>query len=109
MTKKLIASGEAPRANHALSKPCTDCPMRRDALNGWLGGATPEQYRNLAHSDQSVECHVHGHRCAGMAIYRTNVCKWQPADDKLPADHAAVFSTPAEFLEHHHRMPGGHE
>lgn len=78
--------------------------MRRDALPGWLGGATPEEYRSLAHSDEPVECHVHaGSRCAGMAIYRTNVCKRQPEADKLPADHETVFSTPMEFVAHHSR------
>lgn len=104
-TGKLIATGEAKRAAKPLTKPCTDCPMARASLNGWLGGATPEEYRRLAHSDARVECHVHGHRCAGMAIYRTNVCKGQPAEDKLPADHEAVFSTPMQFLDHHNSLP----
>ncbi len=89
------------------TRPCSDCPMRRDALNGWLGGATPEEYARLAHSDAIVKCHVHGNvQCAGMAIYRRNVCKRvDPPGLVLPADREEVFSTPMEFLEHHGRLP----
>jgi hypothetical protein len=102
MTRKLIASGEMPAATKRLTKPCSDCPMRRDSLNGWLGGSTPDEYVRLSHSDCNVDCHVHGGSpCAGMAIYRTNVCKSQPPEHKLPADHTNVFSTPMQFLEHH--------
>lgn len=104
--RKLISREEGQPAKKLLQAPCSDCPMRRDALPGWLGGATPEEYRRLAHSDEQVECHVHhGSRCAGMAIYRTNVCKWQPSEDALPADTEKVFSTPMEFLAHHERTP----
>lgn len=55
---KFIALGEAPPATKNLTKPCSDCPMRRDALPGWLGGATPEEYRALAHSDHAVDCRL---------------------------------------------------
>lgn len=100
--RKLIANGEGKRATKPLTAPCSDCPMRRDALPGWLGGYSADEYRMLSHSDCKVECHVHnGSRCAGMAIYRTNVCKWQPPEDKLPGDEFAVFSTPMEFMAHH--------
>lgn len=104
--KKLIASGEKEPAKGPLTSPCSDCPMRRDSLNGWLGGSTPEQYVQLAHSDERVDCHVHaGSRCAGMAIYRRNVCKWQPPEDKLPQDKETVFARPEEFVEHHNSEP----
>lgn len=102
MCRKLIASGQMPPATKQLTKPCSDCPLRRDSLPGWLGGYTPEEYRALCHSDHIVDCHVHaGSRCAGLAIYRTNVAKWQPPEHKLPPDTEAVFSTPMEFLDHH--------
>lgn len=100
--RKLLTWGEGEPATKPLTKPCGDCPVRRDALRGWLGGATPEEYRNLLHSDQRVECHVHnGSRCAGVAIYRTNVCKYQPPEDKLPADAVTVFDRPQQFIDHH--------
>lgn len=99
---KLIARGEHAPASKQLTKACSDCPLRRDALRGWLGGSTPEQYARLCHSDEVVECHVHaGSRCAGLAIYRRNTVKWQPDEHKLPADHAAIFSNMMEFITHH--------
>jgi hypothetical protein len=104
---KLIVVGEMEPASKQLTKPCMDCPLRRVALNGWLGGYTPEQYANLCHSDEVVQCHVHaGSRCAGLAIYRSNVAKFQPPEHKLPADRETVFSHRGEFLEHHRAAPG---
>lgn len=105
MNQKLIARGEAKPASKRLTKACSDCPMRRDSLKGWLGGASPVQYKHLAHSDHPVECHVHaGSPCAGMAIYRTNVCQWQNPEDKLPGDTEAIFGMSTEFLEHHSKI-----
>ena len=102
--KKLISKGEASKATKQLTKACSDCPLRRDALPGWLGGSSAEEYARLCHSDAVVECHVHaGSRCAGLAIYRRNTCKWQPEEHKLPADTEAIFSNIVEFVEHHSR------
>lgn len=102
MSKKLIAKGEATPASKQLAKACSDCPLRRDALNGWLGGSTPEEYARLCHSDATVECHVHaGSRCAGLAIYRRNTAKSQPKEHELPADRETIFSNVMEFLDHH--------
>lgn len=106
--KVLIASEEAPRGKVQHTQACSDCPMRRDALRGWLGGARPEDYGHLAHSDQVVSCHaVQNTQCAGMAIYRKNVCKSTPAPNMtLPADRQAVFGSRQEFLAHHRQAPG---
>jgi hypothetical protein len=104
--KKLIAAGEMEPASRQLTKACTDCPLRRDSLNGWLGGNTPEQYARLCHSDEVVDCHVHaGSRCAGLAIYRRNTAKWQPDEHKLPADRITIFSNVMEFMAHHTASP----
>jgi hypothetical protein len=103
--KKLIARGEAAPAAKQLAKACSDCPLRRDSLPGWLGGSTPDEYARLCHSDAVVACHVHaGSRCAGLAIYRRNTCKWQPDAHKLPADHESVFSNVMEFVKHHNSI-----
>lgn len=101
--KKLISSDEAIESNKQHTSPCSDCPLRRDALNGWLGGSTPEQYRQLIHSDYRVNCHaIKGPQCAGVAIYRSNVAKYtEPGILKLPVNREDVFSNPMEFLEHH--------
>jgi hypothetical protein len=100
--RKLIARGEGQPVEKLLTRACSDCPLRRDSLKGWLGGATPDEYARLCHSDEVVECHVHaGSRCAGLAIYRKNVAKRQPVEHELPADRGSVFSNRAEFLAHH--------
>lgn len=86
------------KAQH--TKPCHDCPMRRSAIPGWLGGATSEEYRRLCHSDVPVDCHaIKNTQCAGVAIYRSNVV--QRAPYRLPADREAVFATPMEFIDWH--------
>jgi hypothetical protein len=107
MTKRqLISSNEGYTATVQHTEPCSDCPMARTALPGWLGGSTPEEYRQLAHSDAIVDCHViTNQQCAGLAIYRTNVCKSARGDNlKLPRNTEKVFATPMEFVEHHSRM-----
>ena len=99
--KKLIFTGEAMPASKRLIRACSDCPLRRDALSGWLGGSTPEEYTRLCHSDAVVKCHVHaGSRCAGLAIYRKNTCKSQPSEHALPGDHVSIFSNLMQFIEH---------
>lgn len=100
---QLIASGETAPAKVQITQACSDCPMARRALPGWLGGATPDQYLKLAHSDALVPCHVYGNvQCAGMAIYRRNVCKRiAPPGLVLERDPVKVFATPMEFLAHH--------
>ncbi len=104
--RKLIARGEASPASRQLTKACSDCPLLRSSLNGWLGGSTPEEYARLCHSDHVVECHVHaGSRCAGLAIYRANTAKRQPKEHALPPDREAVFSNRMEFIAHHSAEP----
>lgn len=102
--RKLISSAEAVQAKCQHKTPCSDCPWAREALNGWLGGADVDTWIRAAHSDQQVECHtLNGAQCAGLAIYRANVCK-TPRDPevlRLPKDEVKVFATPMEFMEHH--------
>jgi hypothetical protein len=109
MTRKrqLISSDEGYTSKVQHTKPCSDCPMARSALPGWLGGASAEEYRQLAHSDAVVDCHViTNQQCAGMAIYRSNVCKsvHGTSNLKLPRDTEKVFATPMEFMDHHDIM-----
>lgn len=105
--KRLISSYDAAEGKAQHTQPCSDCPMARSSLPGWLGGATPEEYARLAHSDVVVDCHaIRGMQCAGMAIYRKNVCKRRdPPQLQLPGDTEKVFATPMEFLAHHNSRP----
>lgn len=102
MKRKLISSAESEPLARQHQKPCSDCPMARDSVPGWLGGSTPEEYQRLAHSDFIVPCHVHpNQQCAGMAIYRANVCKRvDPPGLVLPKNKELVFGL-GEFLPHH--------
>jgi hypothetical protein len=89
------------------SKPCSDCPWRRKCLPGWVGVVdTPEDWLAHAHGESKVDCHLHGPaQCAGMAIYRANVCKVpiSPSILRLEPNTDLVFSRPAEFIEHHRK------
>lgn len=44
-------------------------------------------------------------QCAGLAIFRTNICKSPRYRDilTLPQDKTTVFASPAEFIDHHSR------
>ena len=104
MKRKLISSREAIPATKQHCKPCSDCPWARDALPGWLGSMSPEEWVAAAHGEAIAECHAHtGVQCAGMAIYRANVAKLPRSREalKLPADRELVFASAKEFKEHH--------
>lgn len=101
--RQFISSTVARPCAGQPKQPCSDRPMAHTALPGWLGGATPDEYVRIAHSDAVVDCHtLIGPQCAGMAIYRANVAKrCGPLNLTLPKDPEACFSTPYEFLDHH--------
>lgn len=101
--RKLISSDEAKPSACQHTEPCSDCPWRRDALPGWLGGATVTDWLRTAHTDSMVPCHTVGNQqCAGIAIYRRNVAKSvMPPLLRLEADREAVFAFPTEFSVHH--------
>lgn len=105
--RQLISSAEAVEGKVQHKRPCSDCPWARDSLNGWLGGLSAEEWVRIAHSDAVVDCHaIKNTQCAGIAIYRRNVCKQaMPPNLRLEADRTAVFATPAEFIEHHSKLP----
>ncbi len=106
--KKLISSDEATPATRQHKKPCSDCPWAREALKGWLGGPTADEWLAEAHGNVRIDCHVHtGVQCAGSAIYRRNVLKLVGGELlRLEADKVLVFATPAEFKTHHEKVTG---
>jgi hypothetical protein len=105
--RKLITVDQAKPCKTQHRRACSDCPLRRDSVRGWLGGYTPEEYLALLHSDERIDCHTkEGPQCAGAAIYRENVCKSpRPGSGclELPADKKVVFGNPMEFLKHHRK------
>ena len=91
--------------NNVNAKQCRECPWRRASAPGWLGELPAVAWASIAHADDMVLCHLRTEedcQCVGLAIYRANVCKI-PRGDQISRDpdHAAVFSSPAEFHEHH--------
>src|SRR6478609_9415624 len=104
MGRKLISSDEAKPSDRQHTRPCSDCPWRRDSLPGWLGSRTADAWLKSAHGEDMTYCHtVLGPQCAGLAIYRANVCKIprDPEALRLPKDCETVFASPNEFLDHH--------
>lgn len=97
--------------------PCSECPWRRNALGGFLGPNSPEEWIEVAHSEQPIACHKSIkvvqddglgdwndpaiRQCAGAAIFRSNVFKLPHIAATLPADREKVFARNAEFIEHH--------
>lgn len=106
--RQLISSDEAVQGKVQHSKACSDCPWARTALNGWLGGASIDEWLKRAHTDTYVPCHViDNQQCAGLAIYRRNACKHvDPPLLRLERDTETVFAGPMEFREHHSKFPG---
>ena len=104
--KKLIIGADAIETPCQHSKPCSDCPWARDALPGWLGSMTVEEWLASAHGESLIDCHtMKPWQCAGAAIYRANVAK-SCRDQSLLAldvDTERVFSSPQEFIDHHKR------
>ena len=105
--RQLISCDEAFAAEGQHATQCMDCPWGRGSLNRWLGGGSIDNWLTTAHRDHLVECHVlTGAQCAGVAIYRANVCKRTDFPLlRLPANKALVFATPREFRAHHSRFP----
>lgn len=104
-----------------LTKPCNDCPFRRNAMRGWLGPWRVETLlRVIGHS--AFACHQtirpggdydeeapHLESCAGMAIFLNN--KVERSRDPSNAYHqgllknsehaTGVFSSSMEFTDYH--------
>lgn len=97
-------------------RPCIECPLRRTATPGYLGGYSAMQYLDVLHGIADIACHLSpgfpadfsGQRsCTGVAMYRAN-CEIAPlarnaaaAVDHVGKDAATVFTSPVEFLCHH--------
>lgn len=102
--RRCLTTEDAVAAEKQHTKPCSDCPWRRDSLNGWLGGSDVDQWLSEVHGECVMDCHVFtGAQCAGAAIYRRNILK-RPRDPEilqLDADKVRVFANPIEFKKHH--------
>ena len=76
MTRKnqLISGDEAAECPNQPTAACADCPWAREALAGWLGLLSADEWVEAAHSESTAECHAlkgpddSRWACAGMAI-----------------------------------------
>ena len=110
MKRKLVSGDEAVECPKQPQKACSDCPWGREALNGWLGHLSIDEWIQSAHGETTVECHAQKGpngpwACAGLALYRANVGKIprNPNALRLPADRESVFANPMQFREHHEK------
>jgi len=111
-SENLTSHGDARPTKRQHARPCGDCPFRRNALPGWLGGVPLRYFARLIHDDEtSYPCHARRPadrpedkwQCAGLATIRANVLK-VPRDRAalaVPADYANVFTSERQFVEHH--------
>lgn len=106
--KQLLSIDEASTTKRQHKTPCSDCPWRRTAMKGWLGGLDAADWIDLAQSDYPIHCHTkidpdgEPHQCAGSSIFRSNICKeHRNGTIELPADRGKVFANALEFLSHH--------
>jgi hypothetical protein len=97
------------------SKPCGECPWRKESAAGWLGASTPVEFLQQSESGIKMPCHLHINyeqddweneidnvpECAGRSIHIANRCKSVSGILKLPADRDTVFSNPQDFIDHH--------
>lgn len=106
-----------------LTKPCNECPFRRESLAGWLGPWDPDDllrvignstfpcHRTVKPEDYHNEDAPHLESCAGMAIFLNNKVERSRNDSNRchqellrGSEHApSVFRTGTEFLDHHKR------
>jgi hypothetical protein len=97
-------------------RPCDECPWRRKAPAGHLGGYDPEEYVRSVQYDAPLACHKtfgpDGETdnlsfCAGALIFMRNSCKMPRDPDirfarsQVEEDTENVFQWPHEFTQHH--------
>lgn len=101
--------------------PCRECPLRKDAAPGFLGGYTPEMYLDALFSPASLACHcskgfhegdiAKQRHCTGVAGFRANM-NLRTGTSADRAIHAVIegyprnlredfFENPTQFYNHH--------
>ena len=100
-----------------LTKPCNECPFRKDSLKGWLGGETAQSTFDMVKSETDFACHktrskkpTEMSRCRGFLLftrkiakipkYNTELHKAVMAIDYKTASESDILSLP-DFIKHH--------
>jgi hypothetical protein len=96
-------------------KPCRECPWRKIAKEGWLGGQSAEMYADAVSGNEVPACHLRDFgpesprsaMCAGalavMSNSATSAWKTEGGDAarKQVGQRQDCFSRAAEFYKHH--------
>lgn len=103
--------------------PCNECPWRKEAPAGWLGGFTPEFYTDAVMNNEVPACHCRDHSpdnddtafCAGALSVMANGCvsAWNALGDGEEARQTVgrrddTFGHPVLFYQHHAGTPYVH-
>lgn len=109
-----------PPDTKRLTRPCRECPFRRDPHPAAYGQADPLALVGQAFAPFVLPCHTDPNyagkgtdcsgvqQCAGAAIFRANVGVPVPPAGPihtLPADPGGVYATPAELVAGYGRLP----
>ncbi len=65
-----------------IKTPCKECPFRKTAIRGWLGGLTAQETKDAIMAEQDFSCHLtrkfkknEKSRCKGSVLFLINHCK----------------------------------
>ena len=97
------------------TKPCNQCPWRKDSPQGWLGGYSPELYADAVDNNEVPACHLQDKgpddnktaMCAGALATMYMQCKSAyntPGGDearKVVGLNIDCFSNVYEFYKYH--------
>jgi len=88
------------------SEACRECPWRRAAAPGWLGGHAADDFAAAARGDHPIVCHLkQSEQCFGAAKVRRNICKMPRHAASLPeGDRENFFASLQEFTDHHQHV-----
>jgi len=94
------------------TKPCTECPWRKKALKGWLGGHRATFYADAVAAGEAPACHQKDYGpeddrtafCAGALICMKNqamlpVARW-PGQETVVEVMASIQRDPTVFRHH---------
>lgn len=104
------------------NEPCPECPWRKIAPAGWLGGHTAEFYTDAVQFNEVPACHLQDcgpdsnrtAMCAGALAVMANSCtlphKTKGGDKarNVVGKREDCFSFPRDFYKHHTDQPYVH-
>jgi len=92
-------------------EPCKECPWRKCAPAGWLGGNDPYTYADMVQFNTASNCHMHPKGepvfCAGSLAVLNNSCTAARYPEGAEEAAEAVgtredcFQWVKDFYEHH--------